>query len=94
MGTNATQIGLGVVVGPIGINNSNGSVQSTGRGTDLAIEGSGFARSDKGVAFTRDGSFSLDAQFSLVSSSSHKCSVAADPTTGTLDAKTDRRSSG
>ena len=69
-------------------------MQSTGRGTDLAIEGSGFARSDKGVAFTHDGSFSLDAQFIPVSSSPHECSPAADLTTGTLDTKTDRFSSG
>lgn len=88
-GTNATQIGLGVVLGSIDINGSQGSMQATGRGTDLAIEGNGFFAlgSSNGMSYTRDGSFSLDAQFNLVSSSSGMKVLgwAADTTTGEVD---------
>src|SRR5690554_6332672 len=41
-GSNPSQIGLGVVMGAVDINMTQGSIQPTGRATDLAIEGGGY----------------------------------------------------
>lgn len=88
-GTNPYQIGLGVVIGSIDVDGSQGSMQSTGRQTDLAIEGNGFfALGDgKGIVYTRDGSLALDSQNNLVSASTglRLLGWTADPSTGTLD---------
>lgn len=68
-GTNPSQVGLGVLVGSVDTDQGQGSLTSTGRTTDLAIEGNGyFAISDGTRAYyTRDGSFALDAWNNLVS---------------------------
>ena len=71
-GSNASQIGLGVILGSVDLNTTQGSMQATGRGTDLAVEGNGFfvlAGGDK-VAYTRDGGFSLDSEFNLTATGS------------------------
>ncbi|MDH3584898.1 MAG: flagellar hook-basal body complex protein, partial [Phycisphaerae bacterium] len=67
-GTNPSQIGLGVKFAGTQRNHTNGPIQPTGIGTDLAIEGSGFfALSQNGEkVYTRDGSFDLDANRNLV----------------------------
>lgn len=67
-GTNPVQYGLGVAVAGTDVNLDQGSLQSTNRQTDLAIQGSGMFLVSNGerVAFTRDGSFDLDAEGSLV----------------------------
>lgn len=67
-GTNPIQFGLGVLVGGTDTNNEQGSLNSTNRPTDLAIQGNGyFMVSDgKRAAFTRDGAFDLDANGDLV----------------------------
>ena len=51
---------------------AQGSMQATGRDTDLAIEGNGFFTLGGGskIAYTRDGGFSLDAEFNLTPSGS------------------------
>ncbi|MGI6296154.1 MAG: flagellar hook protein FlgE [Armatimonadota bacterium] len=71
-GVNPKQIGLGVTVGSIDSNMSGGSPQATGSDTDLMINGAGyFVLSDGSKrVYSRDGSFALDAQNNLVSSSS------------------------
>jgi flagellar hook protein FlgE len=62
-GTNEAQVGLGVRLQSIGMNFTQGASQLTGRSTDFAIQGDGmFIVSQAGAqAFSRAGSFSLDA---------------------------------
>lgn len=69
-GTNASQIGLGSVLGTIQRNFEQGSIETTGVSTDLAVEGSGFfilSTSAGEQYYTRDGSFSLSSDNILVS---------------------------
>jgi flagellar hook protein FlgE len=67
-GTNPAQVGLGVRLTGVTINFAQGATQLTGRSTDFAIQGDGlFVIDQSGVqAFTRNGSFSLDAMGRLV----------------------------
>lgn len=62
-GTNPSVIGLGSKVAAISTNFSQGSLQSTGRSTDFGIQGDGFfiVANSSGVAYTRSGSFAVDA---------------------------------
>lgn len=70
-GSNPSQIGLGVILGSVATDQSQGSMLPTGRATDVAIEGSGFFALGDGTrtSYTRDGSFALDANNNLVSAS-------------------------
>ena len=70
-GTNPIQYGLGVSVGSTDVNNEQGSLGATNRPSDLAIQGNGYfmVPSGDGVAYTRDGSFDLDANGDLVQTS-------------------------
>jgi len=67
-GTNPAQVGLGVKLGAISTNFSQGATQLTGRATDLAIQGDGFFAVQQGgeQLYTRAGSFNFDANGSLV----------------------------
>lgn len=68
-GTNPQQIGLGSILGAIQRNFSQGALETTGIVTDLAIEGPGFfivRKADNERAFTRDGSFTINADNKLV----------------------------
>jgi len=68
-GINPMEIGLGVKVGEIGRNFSNGSIQSTGRTTDLNIQGAGFftmMNYDGEIFLSRAGNFSTDSNGYLV----------------------------
>lgn len=67
-GTNPAQVGLGVRLSSIGTNFSQGAAQTTGRNTDLMIQGDGFfVTQDAGQQeFTRNGSFSFDTNGNLV----------------------------
>lgn len=68
-GTNPMQIGLGVTIGEITTNFNSGPVQTTGRSTDLNIQGNGFftiMNPNGGMYLTRAGNFSLDADGYLV----------------------------
>lgn len=69
-GTNPKQVGLGVGVAGIDTDMSQGSLQPTGRPTDMAIEGNGFFMVSNGndTFYTRDGSFTLDKNGDLVTS--------------------------
>jgi len=69
-GTNPTQIGLGVTLGSVTPNFLQGSIQTTNRNTDLAIQGDGFFILANGAdrVYTRAGAFTLDANGNLVDS--------------------------
>lgn len=71
-GTNPKQIGLGSSVSSIDLLFTNGSVQSTGKNTDLALSGNGlFAVSDGSQRYyTRNGSFEFDADGNYVQAGS------------------------
>jgi flagellar hook protein FlgE len=67
-GTNPAQIGLGVRLGAISTNFGQGAAQTTGKSTDLMIQGDGFfvVRSGGEQLYTRAGAFDFDSTGSLV----------------------------
>ena len=67
-GTNPSQIGLGVAVGRVSTNHSQGALQRTDREMDFAIRGDGFFAVEAAgeQLYTRAGSLSLDANGRLV----------------------------
>ncbi len=68
-GTNAAQVGLGVKLNAIDSVMTQGAIQSTGRASDLAIQGAGYFPvrvADGTTSYTRSGSFSLDNTGRLV----------------------------
>lgn len=93
-GTNSQQIGLGVTVSGILTDSREGSLQLTGRYTDLAMDGDGFFVVASGAgtpgdpymySYTRDGSFTLDKNNDLVTLDSFRVmgkalDVNGDPT--------------
>ncbi len=68
-GTNAMQVGLGVQVGAISTNFGQGSAETTGRDTDLMIQGDGFfvVKDGNQSLYTRAGAFNFDKNGDLVS---------------------------
>ncbi|MBX3115250.1 MAG: flagellar hook protein FlgE [Fimbriimonadaceae bacterium] len=88
-GTNAIQYGLGVLVAGTDINQEQGSLNATNRPTDFAIQGNGFFMVSNGdrLAYTRDGSFDLDAAGDLVhrATGERLMGWTADPVTGTIN---------
>ncbi len=71
-GTNPIQVGTGSLVGTVNQLYTQGSLQMTGIGTDLAIQGNGLFVLSNGemLFYTRDGSFQMDSRGRLVSPSS------------------------
>ena len=70
-GVNPIQIGLGVSVGTTSTNFGQGSIETTGVPSDLAVSGNGFFVVRDGTGrpyYTRDGSFSLGADQILTNS--------------------------
>lgn len=77
-GSNAKQVGLGVTVGSIDTDMSQGSLDPTGISSDLALDGNGFfivAQTDNNdstkivnIKYTRDGAFTLDSKGNFVTS--------------------------
>jgi len=67
-GTNPAQIGLGVTMGSIETIMTQGAAQTTGKNTDLMIQGDGFFVVNNGgkLLYTRAGAFDLDASGNLV----------------------------
>ena len=67
-GVNPKEVGLGMSVASIDTIHIQGTFQSTGVGTDLAIQGTGFfVLDDRGTElYTRAGTFALDEQGQLV----------------------------
>lgn len=70
-GTNAKQVGLGVMVGATDINGEQGSMNATNRPSDMAITGNGFflVKTGDKTQYTRDGAFNLNSSGDLVHSS-------------------------
>ena len=69
-GTNPKQIGLGSQVSSVDMLFTDGSVQSTGKNTDLCLSGSGLfvVKNSNGTFYTRNGAFSFDEQGNYVTS--------------------------
>ena len=67
-GTNPQQIGLGVGVGSIDVDHTQGNLQPTGKTSDLAIDGNGFFVINNGEQsfYTRSGAMTLDDNGNLV----------------------------
>lgn len=90
-GSNPLQVGLGTRMGGVDTSFVQGSLQTTGFASDLAIQGRGFFvlsndPNKQGLYFTRDGSFQLDANGQLVDPSTglHVQGYLADAT-GAID---------
>lgn len=88
-GMNPVQYGLGVRVTGTDTNHEQGSLQSTNRPTDLAVQGGGFFVVSDGANnfYTRDGGFDLDANGDLVhrATGQRLTGWTADSATGTID---------
>ena len=91
-GSNPMQIGLGVSMGTVDSNFTQGSLQTTGFASDLAIQGRGFfilSNDPTGQAnfYTRDGSFQLNADGELIDPATglRVQGYLVDPTTGEID---------
>jgi flagellar hook protein FlgE len=86
---NPMQIGLGVAVGQISPNFSQGGIESTGISTNVAIQGTGlFIVGDAAHrAYTRAGNFTFDANGVLVTPDGQTVQgyTAVDPLTGLID---------
>jgi len=67
-GSNPQQVGLGVRVGTIDVDHTQGSLITTGVSTDLAIQGNGFFVLSDGIGtvYSRDGSFQLNPNGDLI----------------------------
>ncbi len=88
-GVNPEQVGLGVLISGVDTVQTQGTLQSTGKLTDMAIQGDGyFVMSDgKQQFFSRDGAFDLGIDGTLVNPASglHVSGWSADPLTGVID---------
>ena len=90
-GTNPKQIGLGVKIGGITRDFTNGDFVSTGRDMDLMISGNGFfvvQDSDGKLYYTRDGVFSTDSEGNVVNQSGMKVVAAKSPYTNASSGET------
>jgi flagellar hook protein FlgE len=85
---NPMQVGLGVTTGSISPVFSQGSIESSGEATNVAIQGSGFfvLRGDEGQAYTRAGNFSFDSGGRLVTPDGYRVQgySAVDAATGLI----------
>lgn len=80
--------GIGSRISAISKNMVQGSMQTTGRNTDLAIDGEGFFMVDLGngtKGYTRDGSFSLDTDGQLVTAQGYRVMCIAENHTIQID---------
>lgn len=88
-GRNPLQYGLGVLVGSTDVNGEQGSLSATNRPTDFAVQGNGFFCVSNGsrIAYTRDGSFDLDADGFVVhrATGERMLGWSANPATGLID---------
>ncbi|QCX28592.1 flagellar hook-basal body complex protein [Nocardioides jishulii] len=95
-GTNPTQVGLGVQLAATATNFGQGSAQTTGRATDLMIQGDGMFVVRKGneQLYTRAGAFAFDETGVLVSPNGNRVQgylldAAGNPTGGLADVTLD-----
>src|SRR4051812_35008172 len=88
-GVNPEQVGLGVLISGVDTIQTQGTLQSTGKPTDMAIQGDGyFVMSDgKQQMYTRDGSFdiALDGTLASAANGLHVLGWQADAVTGQPD---------
>lgn len=71
-GTNPIQRGLGASMASLDRNFAQGTIESTGRNTDLALDGDGFFIVKAGeTRYTRDGTFRLNSANQLVTSAGY-----------------------
>src|ERR671932_394619 len=88
-GVNPEQVGLGVLISGIDTIQTQGTLQSTGKLTDMAIQGDGyFVMSDgKQNFFSRDGAFDVGIDGTLVNPSSglRVLGWQTNPLTGAID---------
>lgn len=90
-GVNPKQIGLGVANATMQVMHTQGSMQATGKTTDLAMDGEGFFVMNDGkssdLVYTRAGAFDLDANGMLVNPANgflvHGWTAKTDAATGT-----------
>lgn len=71
-GINPIQVGLGSVMGTVSPTFTQGALQSTGRGLDIAIQGDGFFVYESGAfgqVYSRDGNLLMDSEGYLVNAS-------------------------
>lgn len=82
-GVNAQQIGLGALVGSINNVHSQGASSTTGKSTDLMIQGEGYFILSDGtnIFYTRAGAYSMDNDGNLVNSANGMmvCDENGDP---------------
>ena len=95
-GTNPVQIGLGVQLAATNANFTQGSTQTTGRPTDLMIQGDGFFVVKKGneQLYTRAGAFTFDNTGTLVGPTGNRVQgyavdITGAPTGGLIDVTLD-----
>lgn len=95
-GTNPIQVGLGVQLAATNANFTQGSTQTTGRPTDLMIQGDGFFVVKKGSEqlYTRAGAFTFDNTGTLVGPTGNRVQgyavdIAGLPTGGLIDVTLD-----
>ena len=96
-GTNSMQVGMGAMLGSIDQIMTQGSSQSTGKPTDMLIQGSGFfVLNNNGTVYTRAGTFDLDSAGNLIDPATgakvqgamYVDDTATNPTTLTTDMTT------
>lgn len=70
-GSNPIQVGLGAKMSSVDTNFAQGNLQSTGKVTDMAIQGEGFfiVKSGTGTYYSRAGNFTFDSNGNLVNPS-------------------------
>src|SRR5919197_3074656 len=89
-GVNPEQVGLGVLLSGIDTIQTQGTLQSTGKLTDMAIQGDGYfvVNDGKQNFYTRDGAFDLGIDGTLLNPASGLKVMGwqADPVTGAVDA--------
>jgi flagellar hook protein FlgE len=90
-GQNPMQVGLGIQVNSITKLFKQGSIQTTDKNTDLAIQGEGFfvlsGDDGKSYRYTRNGDFVFDAEGNFVDSNGYVVQGwVRDPATGQIDA--------
>ena len=87
-GINPMQVGLGAKLASIDPVFTQGGTQTTGRSTDVAIQGDGFfiVRNGAERVYTRAGKLDVDASGNLVGSGGYQVlGWTPDPTTGKID---------
>ncbi|NCB38225.1 MAG: flagellar hook-basal body complex protein [Erysipelotrichia bacterium] len=93
-GLNPVQVGLGVTQGSIDTLMDQGAIETTGKQTDVAIEGSGFFAVrgyDNSLYYTRDGNLNINPNYDMVmTNTGYKIQgwmATQDPVTGNLEMK-------